>query len=221
MRQGAQQLLAANLGPERFREGALIRRARVPPGPEPPPDNAVCHSPNPGPRARGGLTIGKRWTERDRRRRLGRRYERSIDPAAAAAAAERVVVCTALQPQAGAPRGTSRCVPDRAQGQADTPCRAARAPPPPPTAFASVGPRARDSDAARPSSTPTYASARLARLVSPALGLNLTGTAFPPPWQPSTAHRPGPRTCASPPTQKRSECYCYVLRAAARTCIML
>lgn len=93
MRQGAQQLLAANLGPERFREGALIRRARVPPGPEPPPDNAVCHSPNPGPRARGGLTIGKRWTERDRRRRLGRRYERSIDPAAAAA--ERVVVCTA------------------------------------------------------------------------------------------------------------------------------
>jgi hypothetical protein len=96
MRQGAQQLLAANLGPERFREGALIRRARVPPGPEPPPDNAVCHSPNPGPRARGGLTIGKRWTERDRRRRLGRRYERSIDPAAAAAAAERVVVCTAL-----------------------------------------------------------------------------------------------------------------------------
>lgn len=114
------------------KDSAVITRARVPPGPEPPPDNAVCHSPNPGPRE--GLTTGKGWTERG----TGGEASRSL------------IVQYEWWPAAGrrrvGARGTSSCGAVRAcpcpragagagAGAGRPPCRAgsrAARPPPPP-----------------------------------------------------------------------------------------
>ena len=115
MRQRAQQPFAG------LKDSALITRALVPPGPEPPPDNSVCHSPNPGPRR--GIN--------DRKKMDGRTgtgggvlVADTSDPSAAERGG-----CPGLQTAGGraGARGASRCVPARAQGQGQAgrpPCRA-------------------------------------------------------------------------------------------------
>lgn len=197
----------------------------MPPGPEPPPDNAVCHSPNPGPR-REGLTIGKRWTDGEGQAEgvsvadtitsdpfIGR-SGRVAWPAGGQAGGRGTSSCRCV----AGPRAGARA---RARGrQADHLCRAgsrAARPPPPPgprSAPDGIGPRARDTDAAR---RPTYTLLLLGYSSS---------------RRPSRARakqrfrRPGAEHCAPGlrvrPTQtKRSDCRLR-MRAAARTptCIL-